>query len=152
MVANATSRNELRSYGIALIRVVVGFTFFMHGQQKLFEQGLGGVEGFFGSLGIPAPGLAAVIVGYVETIGGLALILGLLTRLFGLLLLIDMTVAFFVFHLPNGYFVTPNVGVELVLLLGASALGLAMTGPGALAVDSRLPFWRRFAETSVAGP
>jgi len=122
----------------------------MHGQQMLFEMGIGGVEGFFGSLGIPAPALAAVVVSVLETVGGLALILGVLTRVFGVLLMIDMLVALFVVHLQNGFFVSPNNGVELVLLLGASALGLAMTGSGALSVDEVLPFERRFTEARVA--
>lgn len=42
-------------YGIALIRIVVGFVFLMHGQQKLFEMGVGNVEGWFGSGFRPRP-------------------------------------------------------------------------------------------------
>lgn len=136
--------NRLWPWGILLIRVVVGIAFFMHGQQKLFEMGIGGVTGFFGSLGIPAPGLFAVIVSLVETVGGLALILGILTRIAGLLLTIDMLVAMLVFHAPNGFFVGSN-GIELVLVLGACALGLALTGPGALALDHLLPIERRLS-------
>ena len=128
-------------WGIALLRVVVGFAFFMHGQQKLFQMGVGGVGGFFASLGIPAPELAAVVVSIVETVGGLALILGVLTRLVGVLLAADMLVAMLVVHRPNGFYAGDG-GVELVLVLGAAALALAITGPGALAVDSLLPFGR----------
>ena len=62
--------------GIALLRIVVGIVFVMHGQQKLFEMGVGGVGGFFASLGVPAPQLAAVVVSLLETVGGVALILG----------------------------------------------------------------------------
>ena len=75
--------SNLSQYGIALIRVVVGITFFMHGFQKSFEMGLGGVEGFFGMLGIPAPALAALVVSVVELVGGLALVLGVFTRVVG---------------------------------------------------------------------
>ena len=128
-------------WGIALLRVVVGFAFFMHGQQKLFQMGVGGVGGFFASLGIPAPELAAVVVSIVETVGGLALILGVLTRLVGVLLAADMLVAMLVVHRPNGFYAGDG-GVELVLVLGAAALALAITGPGALAVDRLLPFGR----------
>ena len=66
-------------WGIALLRIVVGVVFFMHGLQKLFQMGVPGVSGFFASLGIPAPEVAAVVVSLVETVGGLALILGVLT-------------------------------------------------------------------------
>jgi len=54
--------------------------FLVHGLQKLLVMGFGGVAGFFGSLGVPAPGLFAVLVTLVEVLGVLALILGLLTR------------------------------------------------------------------------
>ena len=133
-------------WGLALLRIVVGFTFFMHGQQKLFQTGVGG---FFGSLGIPAPELAAVVVSLVETVGGLALILGALTRLAGILLAIDMLVALLVFHRPNGFFAMDG-GIELVLVLAAAALALAITGPGAYAVDNLLP-WERRATPARAG-
>ena len=54
-------------------------------------------------------------------------------------------------HRPNGFF-AGNGGVELVLLLGAVALALALTGPGALALDNLklLPFERRFQERERA--
>ena len=136
------SVQALWPWGILLLRVVVGLAFFMHGQQKLFEMGIGGVGGFFASLGIPAPQLAAVVVSLVETIGGLALILGVLTRLFGVLLTLDMLVAMLVVHRPNGFFAGDG-GVELVLVLGAAALALALTGPGALALDNLLPVERK---------
>lgn len=131
-------------YGIALMRIVVGFVFLMHGQQKLFEMGVGNVEGWFGSLGIPAPALAALVVSLVELIGGIALIVGAMTRLFGILLAVDMLVALLVFHRPNGFFMASN-GIELVLVLGAVSLGLVLTGPGALALDAVLPVQRRLA-------
>jgi putative oxidoreductase len=142
-VAYQRTENSLVPYGIALVRVVVGITFFMHGYQKFFEMGVGGVEGFFGMLGIPAPALAALAVSVVELAGGLALILGALTRVVGVLLAIDMIVALLVVHLPHGFY-APNNGIELVFVLGAAALGLALTGPGAMALDELLPFERRF--------
>lgn len=124
-------------WGLAVIRVVVGVVFLMHGWQKL-SGGIGGVEQFFSSLSVPAPGLMAPLVTFVEIIGGIALIAGVLTRLAALLLVVDMLVALFIFHLPNGFFVSPNGGYELVLLLAAACLGLALAGPGALAIDNLL--------------
>jgi putative oxidoreductase len=143
MKANVRTGQAVWPWGIALLRIVVGIVFVMHGQQKLFEMGVGGVGGFFASLGVPAPQLAAVVVSVLETVGGIALILGVLTRLFGLLLTGDMLVALMLVHRPNGFFAGDG-GVELVLLLGAAALALALTGPGALALDNLLPFERRF--------
>lgn len=139
------------SWGIALLRVVAGLVFFMHGQQKLFEMGIGGVSGFFASVGVPAPQLAAVVVSLLETVGGLALIAGVLTRVVGLLLAVDMIAALLLVHRPNGFF-AGNGGIELVLLLGAAALALALTGPGALALDRFLPIERRASGTLSLAP
>lgn len=122
---------------MTIIRVIVGLAFFMHGWQKVFSFGFAGVGGFFGSLGIPAAGFFAVVVSLVELLGGLALILGLATRLAGLALAVDMLVALFVVHLPNGFFVSEN-GYELVLILGAAALAFAITGASKLSLDSRM--------------
>jgi putative oxidoreductase len=146
---NTRNGQSVWPWGIALLRIVAGIIFVMHGQQKLFELGVGGVGGFFASLGVPAPQLAAVVVSLLETVGGLALILGVLTRLFGLLLTGDMLVALLLVHRPNGFFVGDG-GVELVLLLGTAALALALTGPGALALDTLLPFERRLQEQDRA--
>jgi len=120
---------------ITLLRVIAGIVFFMHGWQKLVDNGIDGTELFFDSLGIPLPALAAVVVTIVELVGGAALILGVLTRFVAALLAIDMVVASLVVHLENGLFVM-NGGFELVLLLLAIMVVLIMTGPGAMAGDN----------------
>ena len=122
---------------MTIIRVIVGIAFFVHGWQKVFAFGFAGVGGFFGSLGIPAAGTFAIIVSLLELLGGLALILGIGTRIVGLLLAIDLLVALLVVHLPNGFFVSEN-GVELVLILGAASLAFAITGASSLSLDNRL--------------
>lgn len=119
--------------GLALLRVVVGITFALHGWQK-FDQGIQGVAGFFGSLGIPAPEIMAPLIAGLELIGGIALILGLGTRIVALLLAGDMLVALVTFHLDKGFFVS-NGGYELVLLLAAGCLALFLAGPGDYALD-----------------
>src|SRR5215207_11490809 len=149
MTINARTGQSVWPWGIALLRIVVGIVFVMHGQQKLFEMGVGGVAGFFASLGVPAPQLAAIVVSLLETVGGVALIFGVLTRLFGLLLTGDVLVAMLLVHRPNGFFVG-NGGVELVLLLAAAALALALTGPGAMALENVLQSERRFQERDRA--
>ena len=136
--------DRLWPWGITLLRVVLGVVFFMHGQQKLFDNGIDGVEGFFASEGIPAARLAAIVVTAVEMAGGLALVFGLFTRVVALLLAGDMLVAALVVHLPNGFFAGGG-GYELVLMLGAAALALVLTGPGAAALDAALPVERRLA-------
>jgi len=70
-------------WGMLPLRIVVGLVFLMHGAQKLFIFGLGGTADIMGKLGLPLPGLCAVIVIAVELLGGLAILLGLFTRVAG---------------------------------------------------------------------
>jgi putative oxidoreductase len=128
---------ERYELALTLVRIVVGITFLAHGWQKLFVNGIPGVTGFFGSLGIPASGFFAIVVTLLELIGGFALILGLGTRIVSALLAVDMLVALVLVHLPNGFFVS-NGGVELVLLLLVASVSLALSGAGAYSVDARI--------------
>lgn len=146
---NRSGVNLTAPWGIALLRVVAGIIFLMHGQQKLFEFGIGGVTGMMTGLGVPAPGLMAVIVTLVELVGGIALILGAFTRIAALLVAIDVLVAFFLVHMPNGFFAS-NGGVELVLILATVGVTLVLTGPGAMALDSILPVERRLQSSTLS--
>src|SRR6185312_17211866 len=89
-----TIRKQLyeRSLGLLLIRLGVGLVFLMHGIMKL--QNLAGINSFFVHLGLPAP--IALLIALLETIGGIALIFGIFTRVFALLLGIEMIVAIFI--------------------------------------------------------
>lgn len=120
-------------WGITILRVIVGFTFFMHGWQKLFQFGLPGVTSAFTQMGVPLPGVTGPLVSVLELIGGALLLVGLLTRPAAVLLAIDMLMAALLVHLPAGFFL-PD-GVELVLLLLAGAVAIVLTGPGAFALD-----------------
>lgn len=134
---NDSNNASLQQWAILILRIVVGVVFAAHGGQKLFMMGFDGVAGFFGSLGIPLPMVAAIGVTLVELVGGIALIVGVGTRYVAGLLALDMLVALALVHLPNGIFVSEG-GYELVLILAAAALFFALSGPGAWSVDSRL--------------
>jgi putative oxidoreductase len=123
----------LRAWGTTLLRVVVGVIFVMHGWQKL-SMGFHNVAGFLGSLGIPQPTLAAVLLTILELLGGIALILGLLTRYIAALLTIDIAVAIITYHLKNGFFMPK--GVEFPLLLLTANINLILSGAGALSVSA----------------
>jgi putative oxidoreductase len=123
--------------GLLMLRVVTGLVFFMHGYQKLVDFGISNTQSAFDGMGARLPDLTAVIVTFVEIIGGAALVMGALTRVFAILLVIDMAAAFFIVHAGNGFFVTEG-GYELVTILGAAALSLVLTGPGAFSVDAVL--------------
>lgn len=122
--------------GLALLRVIIGVVFMVHGGQKLFVFGLDGVAGGFAQMGVPMAGLIGPLVAGGEFLGGLALISGLLTRLAGVGLAIIMLGAIFTAHLPAGFFL-PN-GYEFVLTLFAASATLALTGPGRYSLDRLL--------------
>ena len=126
-----------QGWGLTVLRVVVGVVFLVHGAQKLFGFGFGGVAGLLGGLGVPAPGLFAVVVTLVEVVGGIALILGLFTRIAALALAVDMLVATLTVHLPNGFF-AQNGGYEFTLILLAATVALAIAGAGEAALDRAL--------------
>lgn len=123
-----------QAWGIALVRAVVGVVFLAHGSQKLFSFGFHGVAGFFAHLGIPAPAFSAVVVTLVEFIGGIALLLGVGTRVAALLLAIDMIGAIVFVHGKAGFFLP--AGFEYALTMLAVNLGLLLAGPGAAAIDN----------------
>ena len=138
-------RIKVQGWGLTILRVVVGIVFFVHGLQKLFLMGFGGVAGMMEGLGVPAPGLFAIMLMLVELLGGLALILGFFTRIVAIPLAVDMLVATLTVHLPNGFFTIPNDGYEFTLVLLAASVALAVAGPGEAALD-------RFLATRTNNP
>ena len=91
--------HKLLAYGSLPIRIVAGITFVAHGLPK-FEN-LAGTQGFFGSIGLP-PELA-LPVGLLEVIGGIFLLVGVVTRISAALFIIDMIGAIFLVRLPDGF-------------------------------------------------
>ncbi len=129
----APSRTEV---GIAVLRVVIGAIFAIHGAQKVFVFGVGGVIAMFGKSGLPAPALLGTLACLLELLGGLSLLTGLLTRLGALAIAVDMVGAIVLVHLRHGFFAP--MGFEYPLALLAASVALAFTGPGAWAIDLAL--------------
>ncbi|HKP31013.1 MAG TPA: DoxX family protein [Gemmatimonadales bacterium] len=129
-------RDPRADQALAILRVVVGIVFMAHGYQKFFVMGVGGVTGFFDSLGVPLPGIAAPAIATLEFVGGAFLVAGLLARPIAFFLMCDVLTALFLVHLGNGFFV-PR-GIELVMTLAGGALAIALGGAGAVSADRAL--------------
>jgi putative oxidoreductase len=80
--------------------------------------------------------VAAVVVTFVELLGGLAILTGLFTRWAGVLLAIDMAVAILQVRLGGGFFAPSGFELELTLL--GAALTFAAVGAGGVSVDRLL--------------
>ena len=133
--------NSNAGLGALALRVPVGIILAAHGAQKLFGwfggYGLEGTGQWMASIGL-APGyLMALLAGSAEFFGGLALVLGLLTRPAAAVSAVTMLVAIFSVHISNGLFMANN-GYEFALALFAATLALAIQGGGTLALDNGL--------------
>jgi putative oxidoreductase len=131
------NQSVLTTSARTILRLVTGFLFAAHGWQKFNEFTIAGTQAAFTQLGVPAAQAVAPIVAILELVGGVALILGVLTRVFAALLALDMLGALFLVHASAGVFAA-NGGYELVLLLAAAAFALALTGAGRVSVDRAL--------------
>ncbi len=130
---------------LTTLRLVLGVVFFAHGAQKMLGwfggYGFHGTMGFLEHVGLPAP--VALLVICTEFFGGLGLIVGLLTRIAALGIGVEMIVAIFMVHLPNGFFMNwygtqKGEGFEYHLLAIAVAAALLLRGAGAFSADGAL--------------
>ena len=127
---------RLAAWGFVPLRIVLGIVFIMHGTQKLFDFGIAGTADILGKLGIPFAAGAAVLLIIVESLGGVAIALGLFARWAALLLAIEMCVAIPVARYAGGFF-TPY-GYEFEMTLLGACLTLALIGSGGMSLDALL--------------
>ena len=127
--------------GLLIIRVFFGLALTGHGAQKLFGwfggYGIKGTGGFFESIGFRPGAAFATAAGLSETGGGVLITVGLFTPFGAAAVLSAMLVAMVSVHLKNGFFAAGN-GIELPFLYAVAALGIALTGAGAISLDSLL--------------
>jgi putative oxidoreductase len=135
--------NLLQSPFLLFVRLYWGLQLAQNGWGKLHN--LGRVSEFFSSLGLPAPGPTAAFVATVEFLGGILLAIGLFSRFIGLVLAIDMTMAyvmadrealFSIFSDPGKFYVADPYTFLFAALL------ILIFGPGKFSLDTLL--LRRF--------
>ncbi len=122
--------SDFQSHARALLRIVTGFMFTLHGAQK--------IVGAFGGLGghTAEPFTLMWFAGILEIVGGPLIILGLFTRPVAFILCGEMAVAYFMVHVHLGppFFPLLNMG-EITVINCFVFLYLVMAGPGAFSLD-----------------
>jgi putative oxidoreductase len=93
--------HDLQWVALLLARLAIGFFFVMSGYNKLFVQGIGYLRDEFIVYGIPLPLLSAWLDALVQFLGGFALMLGLGTRLWSVLVGFAMLVASVAVTIPD---------------------------------------------------
>jgi putative oxidoreductase len=125
------SLEQLKPLALLLLRLTLGIIFIFHGYPKLFTHTRETIE-MFEHMGFP--GYFAYIAGAIEFFGGMVLIIGLFTRVAGLLLAGEMAIAVWRVHLPQGP-ITLVKNYEFPLVLGAAAFTVACVGAGLISLD-----------------
>ena len=120
--------NTVFDYGLLPIRIIAGLTLIAHGLPKFFD--VSGGYGFFESVNLPTE--LFVPIGLLEVVGGLAILLGILTRIASALLIIEMLGAILMVKLSKGFI----GGYEFELLLISIFMSLVILGPGKISIEN----------------
>jgi putative oxidoreductase len=135
-------------YGILLLRVVVGLLLAAHGTRRLLGwfggRGRTGTVEYFASLGYRWPGVAWLLAGLFELVGGLLLALGLAVPLAALLISVVALSRIAVARWRRGLFVAHG-GFELDIVLVTVVVAIAVTGPLALSLDRAIGWDERIS-------
>ncbi|NLY03052.1 MAG: DoxX family protein [Rhodopirellula sp.] len=137
------SVGRIGSVGLLVLRLVMGAAFVLHGWPK--------IQNPFGWMGpeAPFPGILIALAALAEFGGGLALIVGLLTRLASLGIISTMVVAIGMVHVPKGDPFVSQGGAswELAAVYLACAILFLLLGPGRVSLDAVLFGKRNAAQT-----
>ncbi|QED47781.1 DoxX family protein [Cytobacillus dafuensis] len=122
--------------GTLILRVFLGITFFIHGLVK-FQGGIENIVGWFESIGLP--GFMAYGVALIELVGGIALVIGLGSRIVSALFALVMIGAILKVKLAVGFLGNGQMaGYELDLAFLAISIFIAMNGSKLFALDQIL--------------
>ena len=123
---------RLAGFAPLVVRVIVGIIMATHGWQKLTQVGPANFGQGLAGLGVPLPGFMGYVVTFAEFIGGILLIVGLLSRLAAIELTIDLVVAILLVKLNVGLIAPQGsgAGAQLDLALIAGFLVVLLSGSG----------------------
>ncbi|MDH3206008.1 MAG: DoxX family protein [Gemmatimonadota bacterium] len=122
--------DKLRPVALNAWRIVVGFTFFTHGGQKMF--------GWFGGNAVQSYASMIGLAGILEFLGGLLIILGVRTRYVAFLLSGEMATAYFYSHVRRGGLWPWDNGGELAAVYCLTFLAMAVVDGGDFSIDGLL--------------
>jgi len=131
--------SALQSPFLLFVRLYWGVQLAQNGWGKLHN--LSRVTEFFSSLGLPASGPTAAFIATVEFLGGLLLAVGLLSRFIGLVITIDMLMAYVVADREALSSILSDPGKFYVAdpyTFLFAALLILIIGPGKIALDTYL--------------
>lgn len=109
---------------------------------------VGGVGRLFTQIGVPFPTLAGLANVLLESVGGVAMIVGLAVPVVGVLMALNMIGAWLLVH-TSGLYAMDHNGPETVIAIGLLSLVLAVTGSGRFGLD-HLVLQRRRSRTAAA--
>jgi putative oxidoreductase len=132
---DSTALGRASDAGPLLMRIGLGTVFAWHGWVK-FDGGVSNFAGFLDSLNVPAPEVVAWLQIAAEGIGGLLLIVGLLTRFVTLPLIAIMIGAITLVKAEGGFIVDGGPGASYETALMAGLLCLLFIGPGRVSLDA----------------
>jgi putative oxidoreductase len=122
-----------------VLRFPIGLILAAHGSQKLFAwfggYGLDGTGQWMASVGLNPGFMMALLAGSAEFFGGVALMLGLLTRPAAIVNALTMLVALFWVHWGHGFFLDTH-GIEYALALLSATSAVVFTGGGRYSLDA----------------
>lgn len=141
----------IRDIFLLIARIILGGVLIAHGWQKFNEWTIDGTASSFQEMGVPSPEISAQVATWFEIGGGAAIILGLLVRLVGPVLFVQMAGAAWFAHRDSGIFVSDG-GWEFVAVIGAAGLALSAAGAGRASLDHLFvaPFRKRKEEKETA--
>ncbi|MDT2034077.1 MAG: DoxX family protein [Planktomarina sp.] len=122
------NKSNMQSIGISLLRIHFGIILLAHGWLKVYVFTVAGTVGYFASIGLPSIVAYSVIFG--ELLGGVALILGIQTRL-AASLTVPIVFGAAIMNIGNGWLHSASGGGwEYAASLTVIAISLAITGSG----------------------